>query len=274
MFIGCHGDKKNDTLATVHIGNHVMHCVDTVKDLDVHVDDNLKCITHINKTVVKAQSRANLIHKCFIAKDTATLKRAFTTYVRPILEYASSIWSPYLVGAVSKIESVQRTLTKRIRSMRGLSYVDRLSALVLGSLETRRLRLDLIYFYKILFGEVDIEWSNVFESAALSVTRGHCYKLFVKRVAVLLFVKQFFLTELLVFGTVCGQSLNSFAAYQPLQILSKTQTSPNGRQCCISKRVNFCMSTVLRMLLLCLTRFCIIIQRKLSTSIVLMLLLK
>ena len=172
MFVGCHDVKPNDALATVHIGNHVMQCVDTVKDLGVHVDDNLKFITHINKTVAKAQSRANLIHECFIFKDPATMKRAFTTYVRPILEYASSIWSPYLVGAVSKIESVQRTFTKRIRSMRGLPYADRLSALVLESLETRRLRLNLIYL-------------------ALSVTRGHCYNLFVERSHIIICQKFF-----------------------------------------------------------------------------------
>ena len=181
MFVGCHGSKPNDVLASVHIGNHVMQSVDTVKDLGVHVDENLKFTTHINMTVAKAQSRANLIHKCFISKDPTTLIRAFTTYVRPILEYASSIWSPYLVSAVSKIESVQRTFTKRIRSMRNLSYAERLSALALESLETRRLRLDLIYLYKILFGRVDVEWSNMFEFAPASRTRGHCYKLFVKR---------------------------------------------------------------------------------------------
>jgi len=122
----------------VHIGHHVVQCVDTVKDLDVRVDENLKCMTHINKTVAKGQSRANVIHKCFISKDPATLIRAFTTYVRPLLENASSIWSPYLVGAV-KIESVQRTITKRTRSMKSLSYADRVSILALESLETRRL---------------------------------------------------------------------------------------------------------------------------------------
>ena len=65
--------------------------------------------------------------------------------------------------------------------MRGLSYGDRLSALVLESLQTRRLRLGLIYLYKILFGKVDIEWNNMLEFAAMSVTRDHCYKLVVTR---------------------------------------------------------------------------------------------
>jgi len=148
MLVGCLGSWPNDALTSVHSGNHVVQCGETVKDLGVHVDKNHKLMTHINKTVAKAQSRANLIHKCFISKDPTTLSKAFTTYVRPILEYASSIWSSYLVGAVRNIEYVRRTFTKRIRSMKSLSYASRLSALALESLETRRLRLDLIYLYK------------------------------------------------------------------------------------------------------------------------------
>jgi hypothetical protein len=65
MFFGCHGDKPNKVLATVHIGNHVMQCVDTFKDLAVHVDDHLKFVTQISKTVAEAQSTANLKHKLF-----------------------------------------------------------------------------------------------------------------------------------------------------------------------------------------------------------------
>ena len=69
---------------------------------------------------------------------------------------------------------MQRTFTQRIRCMKSLSYADRPGALMLESLETLRLRLELINLYKILFGKVDIEWSNMFEFAPMSVTRGHC----------------------------------------------------------------------------------------------------
>ena len=68
-----------------------------------------------------------------------------------------------------------------MKRKKNLSYADRLSVPTLKNLETRRLRLDLIYFYKILFGKVDIEWSNMFEFAPMSVIRGPCYKRFVKR---------------------------------------------------------------------------------------------
>ena len=57
--------------------------VDSSKDLGVTVNSSLKFQTHINGIVAKAHARANLIHKCFISKDTCTLVEAFKTYVRP-----------------------------------------------------------------------------------------------------------------------------------------------------------------------------------------------
>jgi len=41
MLIGCLGSRPNDALTSVHIGNHVVQCVDTVKDFGVHMDENL-----------------------------------------------------------------------------------------------------------------------------------------------------------------------------------------------------------------------------------------
>ena len=46
MFVGCLGSRPNDALANVHIGNHVVQGVGTVKDFRVHVDENLKFMTH------------------------------------------------------------------------------------------------------------------------------------------------------------------------------------------------------------------------------------
>ena len=61
-----------------------------------------------------------------------------------------------------------------------MSYADRINLLQLESLEERRLRLDLLFAYKILFGLVNINWSNMFAFNELAVTRGHSYKLYAK----------------------------------------------------------------------------------------------
>ena len=75
----------------------------------------------------------------------------------PIIEYASSVWSPHLVTDICKVESVQRKFTNTsaflaVLRCSHLSYPDRLARLNLDSLVLRRLRHDLILTYKIVFG--------------------------------------------------------------------------------------------------------------------------
>jgi len=104
--------------------------------------------------------------------------RAFLTYVRPILEYNSIIWYPCAVGDIVGIESVQRRFTKRLPYMNNKSYDQRLKLLNVPSLELRRLRTDLCYCYKILFGLTDVESGVFFTPSPCTVTRGHKHKLY------------------------------------------------------------------------------------------------
>ena len=66
----------------------------------------------MNHIVTHANRLANLIQKCFVSKRPPTLTLAFITYVRPLLEYATCVWSPHSAGRVKKIESVQRRFSK------------------------------------------------------------------------------------------------------------------------------------------------------------------
>ena len=68
--------------------------------------------------------------------------RAYKVYVRPILEYCSPVWSPYLLHEVDEIERVQRYFTRRLQGLKSFSYTDRLFLLDLESLELRRLKIE------------------------------------------------------------------------------------------------------------------------------------
>jgi len=103
------------------------------------------------------------------------------TYVRPLVEHDSIIWSHYTVKDITAIEAVQRRYTKRLPGFGGLSYTERLKRLNLLSLELRRLHADLIYCYKIVFGLTNLSPGDFFEKAPLSSTRGHDYKLYKNR---------------------------------------------------------------------------------------------
>ena len=67
---------------------------------------------------------------------------------------------------------MQRAFTKRIPGQQAKSYGDRLTALGLESLELRRLRLDLLLTYKILFNLVDIDRASLFVLRTETITRG------------------------------------------------------------------------------------------------------
>jgi len=86
--------------------------VDRVKDLGVIIDSHLTFAHHIDQIVARAFTRANLIHKCFVSRDTASVTqysncvnftRAFIVFVRPLIEYTSPVWSPHDVGKVMQI---------------------------------------------------------------------------------------------------------------------------------------------------------------------------
>ena len=61
---------------------------------------------------------------------------------------------------IELVEKVQRRFTKRLRGLRNLSYCDILTKLGLCTLELRRLLLDLLYCYKIVFGLVNVNFDD------------------------------------------------------------------------------------------------------------------
>lgn len=109
--------------------------------------------------------------------DASTLVKAFIVYVRPLLEYASPVWSPHHVKDIKLVESVQRSFTKYIRGYYNLPYKQRLISLGLESLELRRLYADLYLTFSILHGYADIEPTTFFKIRGNEYTRGHPLKL-------------------------------------------------------------------------------------------------
>ena len=129
------------------IGNTSLQETDSVKDLGIYISKDLKWDMHINKMKIKANQRCFLILKSFQTKNIWILLRAYLTYVRPIAEYGSVVWSPHLNRDIDSVESIQRSFTMKIFSRCNIqcdSYKDRLFKLNLRSLQYRRVEADLI----------------------------------------------------------------------------------------------------------------------------------
>jgi ribonuclease P/MRP protein subunit RPP40 len=160
-----------------HIGANSLPVVTSCTDLGVSYDDRLSFSPHLSKIVVKASQRAKLILKCFRSRDSQLLMRAFCTFVRPLLEFSSVIWSPYTIADLNRIESVQRSFTKAIQNLRFSTYKERLINLCVDSLQCRRIKADLVFCYKILHNLVDVNSNELFTLSQNTHLRGNKFKL-------------------------------------------------------------------------------------------------
>ena len=150
------------------------------KDLGVKISSNLKFSKQCSESSKKANKVLGLISRSFDYKSKEVILPLYKSLVRPHLEYAVQLWNPYHRKDIEVLERVQRRATKLIPSLRNKSYNDRLKLLSLHSLETRRMRGELIEVYKILnnFDAIDGVLQLVNSN---SITRSNGYKLVGKR---------------------------------------------------------------------------------------------
>jgi len=98
----------------LNINGSPLPIVESVRDLGVLVTQNLSPSLHVSNVVAKANQRAAAIYRAFTSRDITLLLHAYMTYVRPIVEDDSVVWSPYTVKDIDAVESVQRRFTKRL----------------------------------------------------------------------------------------------------------------------------------------------------------------
>ena len=144
------------------LSNCMVPVADQVKDLGITVNAQFRFDAHISYVLRIGHHRSQLILRCFKSKNCQLLLKAYKTYVRPVLEYNSSLWSPTLIRDIVAIEKIQRRFTKGLSNLRNLTYHQRLSALKLESLELRRLKSDLIVIYKMVFNLIDVNAADYF----------------------------------------------------------------------------------------------------------------
>ena len=146
------------------------------KDLGIFVSEDLSVRKHCANIVRTAYIKIKQFNLSFVCKDINFKLFIYKTYIRPLLESNTQLWSPHLLQDIDMVERVQRRFTKYLPGMRDRSYLDRLLLLELESLESRRIFFDLLLLYKIIHNHVDIPYDNLFQFSSNS-TRGHRYKI-------------------------------------------------------------------------------------------------
>ena len=162
------------------IGGICLPVVSSAVDLGILVDTSLRFHEHIRGVVRKAAGLAANLLRSTVCREPEFMTVLYTTHIRPLLEYAPSVWNTGYVGDSQILESVQRRWTKRVRGLEDTPYEERLRILDLFSVKGRLIRYDMIRVWKILNGMTGIPFESVFSlSPSIGTTRGHNLKLVV-----------------------------------------------------------------------------------------------
>lgn len=126
------------------IAHHNAH-----KDLGSTLRQNLSLIEHVSNTVSKAGQQVSILFRNMTSWSCDTMRRAFITYVWPLVEYNSTGWN-YVrqIYDIDLTDDAQRNFSK-YNVVVISAHTERMITLNLETLELRRLRVDPIFNYKV-----------------------------------------------------------------------------------------------------------------------------
>ena len=149
----------------------------------------------MNATVNKANKEVGLLKRTVGSKNREIFSMLYKSLVRPILEYACPVWSPYLIKDKLEIEKVQRRASRIAlgQKLREMSYEERSILLNWNTLPHRRKYLSVVECYKTVFGLNGLDFDDYFEFCRSKNTRAnHPYKIQTKLAKVNSFKYSFF----------------------------------------------------------------------------------
>jgi len=155
----------------------VLEEVEVERDLGVLVSHDLKVSRQCVKAAKEGNKMLGMILRSFCTRDRRVIVPLYKAVVRSHLEFCVQAWRPYLVKDIALLEAVQRRATRCIEGMRGVAYEDRLRRLGLQTLETRRLRGDLVEMFRMYKGWSGLRFEDFFIRCGTGL-RGHDGKVF------------------------------------------------------------------------------------------------
>ncbi|KXJ17197.1 putative RNA-directed DNA polymerase from transposon BS [Exaiptasia diaphana] len=134
------GRKRLPVKRDYILHGQTLRSVDSSKYLGVTISANLCWNTHINNITTKANNTLAFLRRNLRVNSRQIKTQAYFGLVRPILEFAASVWDPYTKSNIDKLEKIQRRAARFVcRDYRRTSSVtEMIQSLKWNSLEHRR----------------------------------------------------------------------------------------------------------------------------------------
>jgi ribonucleases P/MRP protein subunit RPP40 len=88
--------------------------------------------------------------KNFHYRDRRVFLKLYTQYVRPHVEFATPVWSPWLQSDIQRIGKGQEKAMKMVTGLKSINYEGRCREAGLETLENRRILQDMAQTYKLV----------------------------------------------------------------------------------------------------------------------------
>ena len=101
-------NKKNPIKSNYSIHNETLACTKDAKYLGVTLNEKMKWKKHVTNTANKASKTLSFLMRQLNHCHKSIKKKCYETYIRPILEYSSSVWDPHNKNEINELEKVQK----------------------------------------------------------------------------------------------------------------------------------------------------------------------
>lgn len=143
--------KTRLTKFQYYMKGELLQLTDATVYLGITISANLSWNKHIDTMTSKANRVLNFLKRNLKKCPKQIKEKAYTTYVRPITEYASTVWDNNAKGNIDKIEKVQRRAARFVTGNyeRQASVTNMIQTLGWPTLQQRRHFTSLVMFYKV-----------------------------------------------------------------------------------------------------------------------------
>ena len=150
--------KPNPIKYNYSLHGHTLESVESAKYLGCLISSDLCWTKHVNSICGKANKTLGFLRRNLNIGSTTVKQNAYNSLVRPIVEYASTVWDPYTQKDIHTLEMVQRRGARYVCNRQGnRSSVDSmLDTLKWKSLQHRRRDARLHMLYKTHHEDVAI----------------------------------------------------------------------------------------------------------------------